>query len=337
MLEPPALPRPNLTVDGIAINIASLPQAVDSIVSAAQSRRQLQRLHAQSRSCRSTAAARRFSRRLSPRPLCHRRWISDRGVESLVGNTDRANDGRRSRRTRLSAKRAREDCRFSSWFDGTNACDLGKTAVRTIQGIEGGGILCPRPRLRSLFRRSRPRHRKHSRFRRATLLRRAWRAAPGSVRRALPRRTGWNRHALHRRRPRFHRRQAKPRTVASRKSSVSNGRGGCCTSRAGWRPATRAAWPSFPAASHAPFRKSSTHASGKPHDLYTHPRAARPQRPSGRATRSVSFIPSIPAAKRSAVSRPTSATSSPFIPPIPICSSSAWIRVATSSSARFTI
>jgi N-acetylglucosaminyldiphosphoundecaprenol N-acetyl-beta-D-mannosaminyltransferase len=37
MLEPPPTPpRPSLTVDGIAINIATLPQAVDSIVSAAQ-------------------------------------------------------------------------------------------------------------------------------------------------------------------------------------------------------------------------------------------------------------------------------------------------------------
>ena len=37
MLEPPSQPHPNLTVDGIAINIVSLPQAVDSIVSAARS------------------------------------------------------------------------------------------------------------------------------------------------------------------------------------------------------------------------------------------------------------------------------------------------------------
>ncbi len=36
MLEPPTPPRPSLTVDGIEINIASLPQAVNSIVSAAQ-------------------------------------------------------------------------------------------------------------------------------------------------------------------------------------------------------------------------------------------------------------------------------------------------------------
>src|SRR5439155_12924007 len=36
MLEPETPPHPNLTVDGIAINVFSLPQAVDSIVSAAQ-------------------------------------------------------------------------------------------------------------------------------------------------------------------------------------------------------------------------------------------------------------------------------------------------------------
>ena len=36
MLEPETPPHPNLTVDGIAINVLSLPQAVDSIVSAAQ-------------------------------------------------------------------------------------------------------------------------------------------------------------------------------------------------------------------------------------------------------------------------------------------------------------
>src|SRR5215207_9107227 len=36
MLEPPMPPHRNLTVDGIAINVLSLPQAVDSIVSAAQ-------------------------------------------------------------------------------------------------------------------------------------------------------------------------------------------------------------------------------------------------------------------------------------------------------------
>src|SRR2546430_2094431 len=36
MLEPETQPHPNLTVDAIAINVLSLPQAVDSIVSAAQ-------------------------------------------------------------------------------------------------------------------------------------------------------------------------------------------------------------------------------------------------------------------------------------------------------------
>jgi exopolysaccharide biosynthesis WecB/TagA/CpsF family protein len=36
MLETQTLPRPNLTVDGVSINVLSLPEAVDSIVSAAQ-------------------------------------------------------------------------------------------------------------------------------------------------------------------------------------------------------------------------------------------------------------------------------------------------------------
>ncbi|HKS17605.1 MAG TPA: WecB/TagA/CpsF family glycosyltransferase [Bradyrhizobium sp.] len=36
MLEPETPPYPNLTVDGVAINVLSLPEAVDSIVSAAQ-------------------------------------------------------------------------------------------------------------------------------------------------------------------------------------------------------------------------------------------------------------------------------------------------------------
>src|SRR5215207_695710 len=36
MAEPPISIQPSLTVDGIAINVLSLPEAVDSIVSAAQ-------------------------------------------------------------------------------------------------------------------------------------------------------------------------------------------------------------------------------------------------------------------------------------------------------------
>ena len=278
MLEPPAPPRPNLTVDGIAINIASLPQAVDSIVSAAQTGDNF------SVCTLNLDHVVQLQERADFRAAYRRaRFVTADGFPIVVLSRLL---GTRIERT-TGADLVEPVCQEARkrglpiFFLGSTEPTLATSARRLserFKGLKVAGYFAPGPGFDPYSDEADHAIESIRSIRRATLFRRAWRAAPGSVRRALPRRARWNRHVVHRRRSRFHRRQAKPRTVHYAK----------IRSRMGVADAARAAPAGAPLralhgrrsadSSHAPFRKSSTHASGKRHDLYPHSRAAGPQR-----------------------------------------------------------
>ncbi len=215
MAEPPQISlQPRLTVDGITINVPSLPEAVASIVSAAQRGDnfsvctlnldhvvQLQQ-HAE------------LSRRLSPCPICHSRRFPHRGAEPSDGHTNRTDDRRRSRRADLRGSAERKASRSFCWARTISRSKMtARRLSKRFQGLQIAGMPGAGAGVRSLFQRSRCGDRMHSRLGRQALLRRAGRTAAGTVRGAVPRRAERHRRVMHRGRPRFHRRHAEPRTV----------------------------------------------------------------------------------------------------------------------------
>ena len=213
MLETQTQPRPNLTVDGVSINVLSLHEAVNSIVSAAQvgdnfSVCTLNLDHVVQLQHRADfrAAYRRA------------RFVTADGFPIVVLSRLLGTRIERTTGADLIEPLCQEAGKkgLPVFLLGSNESTLATTARRLserYQRTAGRRAVCPRLAFRSLFERGGLRDRQHSRFRRETLLRRAWRAAPGTVRGALSRRTGWNRHAVHRRRPRLHCGHAKPRAV----------------------------------------------------------------------------------------------------------------------------
>ena len=224
-------------------------------------RRQLQRLHAQSRSRCATATACRLSRRLSPRPLRHRRRISDRGAGPSCW--ERRSSGRPAPilSNRFARRRERRAFRFSSWVPTIStlaqtsetsvakdsrdlrspACfapghgfdPYSSEADHAIDGIRASGArLCfvalgaPRQEIFAA---------------------RCLDELTGTGLLCIGAALDFIAGTQTARRP-------------SRRRSASNGLGGCCAIHGGWARATHAAWPSSRGLSRAPFRKSSTHA-----------------------------------------------------------------------------
>ena len=159
-------------------------------------------------------------------------------LSRLMGIPNRTNDRRRSRRTGLRGSAKESISR--SFCLGANDLTLQMTARRLserFKGLQIAGCLAPGPGFDPYSEEADRCDRKHSRLGRQTLLRRPGRATAGTVRGALPRRAEWNRHVVHRRRARFHRRHANPRAVHRTQKPASNGHGACCASRGGSGPA----------------------------------------------------------------------------------------------------
>ena len=214
MSEPPQMSlQPRLTVDGITINVPSLPAAVSSIVSAAQRGDnfsvctlnldhvvQLQQ-HANFR-----AAYRRA------------RFVTADGFPIVVLSRLM---GTRIERT-TGADLVEPVCAEARkkglpvFLLGANDLTLEETARRLseqFQGLQIAGCLAPGPGFDPYSSEADAAIGRIRASGAETLLRRVGRAAAGIVRGAVPRRTEWNRRVVHRRRPRFHCRHAEPRTI----------------------------------------------------------------------------------------------------------------------------
>ena len=213
MAEPPISLQPSLTVDGITINVPSLPEAVSSIVSAAQHGDnfsvctlnldhvvQLQQ-HANFR-----AAYRRA------------RFVTADGFPIVVLSRLMGTRIERTTGADLVEPVCAEARRkgLSVFLLGANDLTLNMTARRLseqFRGLQIAGCLAPGPGFDPYSSEADAAIETHSRLGRQALLRRAGRATAGTVRGAMPRRVERNRRVMHRGRARFHCRHAEPRAI----------------------------------------------------------------------------------------------------------------------------
>ena len=243
MLEMQSPPPANLTVDGIAVNVPSVPAAVNSIVSAAQGGDnfsvctlnldhvvQLQYLPD------FRAAYRRA------------RFVTADGFPIVILGRLLGIPIERTTGADLIEPVCREADKkhLPVFLLGSNERMLANSARRLwdrFKGLRIAGCFAPGPNFEPYSRGSRPCSRKHSRLRRQTLLRRPRRAAPGDLCSALSRRIRWNRPALRRRRARVRCWHAIPRALHYAESRTRMGMANAARAAAGSRRDTHAAWP----------------------------------------------------------------------------------------------